>query len=311
MDASDTLREPITLAPPEVEKTEEAKPEPRRFEFNWKAIVDSPAFVPGVAVAIGFFTAFWYLIAGLPTLWLGEDGYYSHGFLVPFISAYVIFRWWPDIKNIKVEPAYLAAIPLLGVLWVTRAATVNRIDSAASACLVGALLFGTAFVGGWRWMLKLSLPMIYLGFCLPVWNMAINFLTVPLQTKSTDIAFQMLKVAGLNPIRSSNFIMMDTYQMDVGIPCSGFKLVVALYAFTVFFVLIARLRWWANLVMLFLVPLPLALFINGLRIMLIGVVGANWGSDAGHQFHDYSGYITLIVCFFLLFKIARWLGWKD
>jgi exosortase/archaeosortase family protein len=57
--------------------------------------------------------------------------------------------------------------------------------------------------------------------------------------------------------------------------------------------------------------LPLALFINGLRIALIGVVGNAWGPEAGAQFHDYSGYITLILCFFILFKGARLLGWKD
>ncbi len=60
-----------------------------------------------------------------------------------------------------------------------------------------------------------------------------------------------------------------------------------------------------------LIMWPLALLINGLRIALIGVVGNQWGPEAGHKFHDYSGYITLVLCFFVLFKIARGLGWKD
>jgi len=74
--------------------------------------------------------------------------------------------------------------------------------------------------------------------------------------------------------------------------------------------LIANLRWWANLLM-FAVVAPLCLFINGLRIALIGIVGDRLGSEAGHAFHNYSGYVTLILCFFLLFKLARVLGWKD
>jgi exosortase/archaeosortase family protein len=98
--------------------------------------------------------------------------------------------------------------------------------------------------------------------------------------------------------------------LDVGVPCSGLKLLLALSAFSVFFVLIANLKWWANAFMLAFV-LPLALFINGLRIALIGVVGDTMGSDAGHQFHDYSGYITLLLCFVIVFKLARILGWKD
>jgi exosortase/archaeosortase family protein len=96
----------------------------------------------------------------------------------------------------------------------------------------------------------------------------------------------------------------------VDVPCSGLKLLLALTAFTIFFVLIARLKWWANLLALGMIPV-LAILINGLRIALIGVVGDTWGQDAGMTFHDYSGYITLIICFMILFKIFRWMGWKD
>jgi exosortase/archaeosortase family protein len=78
----------------------------------------------------------------------------------------------------------------------------------------------------------------------------------------------------------------------------------------VFFMLIARLQWWGNLVMVLMV-VPLSLVINGLRIALIGIVGELYGDQAGRDFHDYSGYITLIICFIIVFKIARILGWKD
>jgi exosortase len=230
---------------------------------------------------------------------------------VPFITGYVIFRWWPHIKDMPVKPAYVALIPLAAILFVTRAAVVNQVDSLTSVCFIGALLCGTAFVAGWRWMLKLALPTMYLAFALPLWNMAITVYTNPLQVTSTKVAFKMLELTGFHPYRDSNVIYLSGFTLDVGVPCSGLKLVLALYAFTMFFALIARLKWGANLILILAVPLPLALFINGLRIMLIGVVGVNWGSDAAHKFHDYSGYIALIVCFFLLFRIARWLGWKD
>ena len=59
------------------------------------------------------------------------------------------------------------------------------------------------------------------------------------------------------------------------------------------------------------IVVPLCLFINSLRVTLIGLVGEFRGDLAAHTFHDWSGYITLLICFFLLFKYARWLGWKD
>jgi exosortase/archaeosortase family protein len=122
----------------------------------------------------------------------------------------------------------------------------------------------------------------------------------------------MLNLTGFQPYQDSTTttIYLSNFVLDVGVPCSGLKLIVAVTAFTVFFVLIGGLRWWANLSMFALI-VPLCLFVNGLRIALIGVVGDFYGHDAGMSFHDYSGYITLIVCFVILFKIARGLGWKD
>jgi exosortase/archaeosortase family protein len=141
-------------------------------------------------------------------------------------------------------------------------------------------------------------------------------------------------------------IMLDRFNLDVGVPCSGLKLFVAVTAFTVLFIYLGlMIRWdmfreklglppadqvtpetpsvfgrpgfgkafastfWPVGVLLALI-LPLCLFINSLRIVLIGLVGNQFGNEAGHKFHDYSGYITLVVCFYLLFLVAKGLKWK-
>jgi exosortase len=138
--------------------------------------------------------------------------------------------------------------------------------------------------------------------------------TNPLQIYSTRVAYYFLKVFGFDLLYNyegePTIIYMSNFTLNVEVPCSGLKLLLALTAFTAFFILIARLRWWANVIMAAIV-LPLALFVNGIRIGLIGVVGETVNEDAGMSFHDYSGYITLVLCFFVLFKFARWLGWKD
>lgn len=160
-------------------------------------------------------------------------------------------------------------------------------------------------------MFALAAPVLYLSFALPVWSTFINTYTNPLQQISTQVSYQLLKLFGLTPWQGdSTTILLDNFTLDVGVPCSGLKLVLALSAFAVFFMLIAKLRLWANIAFAAFV-LPLTLFINGLRIALIGVVGNAYGAEAGNQFHDYSGYITLVLCFFILFKVARLLGWKD
>ncbi len=289
--------------------------EPLTPQKSWQEILkdvrQSEAFWPGVALTIGIALAFLPLWLFLPSIWGSKDGYYSHGPLVPLISGYIIYRNWPRIKDTPIIPSYwamLAAVPLIILL---RAAYSANIAFILSFGLLFTLLTAISFVAGWRWMLKLTAPVLYLAFCLPIWTMAFDTYTNPLQQVSTKVAYQMLALSGMHPYQPDpTTIYLNNFVLNVEVPCSGLKLVLAVTAFTIFFMLIARLKTWGNIGMAIFV-VPLCLFINGLRIALIGVVGDMYGADAGHQFHDYSGYITLVLCFFILFKLARVLGWKD
>ncbi|MBX3118004.1 MAG: exosortase/archaeosortase family protein [Fimbriimonadaceae bacterium] len=278
-----------------------------------RKISQSPAFVPGVLLALGIGVMFFTVIRRLYGLWTSEDGYYSHGFLVPLISGYVVYRWWPKLKTIPVKPFYPAAVLLVALVAGTLVANSLTIIGLLSLLLLLTLVCSVWMLAGFRWALWLSPPILYLAFGLPLLSSIITNYTNPLQLASTSVAIQLLKVFGLNTFQVPNeptTVWLDNFMLDIAVPCSGLKLVLALMAFTAFFVMIARLKWWANLVMVAMI-LPLAVFINGLRISLIGVVGNAYGSKAGMQFHDYSGYITLIVCFLILFQLARGLGWKN
>jgi len=276
------------------------------------AFLKTPEGILSVFLTAVIASAFWPLLSYLPTIWSGQDGYYSHGFLVPVIVGYIIYRRWPDIKSIPVRPGWFALVPLLATLVLMRAGFVASMWFVMSACFILTLLFGIWLVAGIRWMWALFFPVAYTAFALPLFGSTIEQYSNPLQQISTTAAYELLKAMGMDMYRDAGntTIYLNRFILDVGVPCSGLKLILALTAFTTFFILIARLKWWANVV-LALIVLPLAVFINGLRIALIGVVGETYGSDAGHTFHDWSGYLTLLLCFFILFKFARLLGWKD
>lgn len=279
--------------------------------FDFDKIRKSPAFIPGLVALATLFFSFWELFRDLPGLWFKDDGYYSHGVLVPLISGFIIYKWWPRLKDIPVRPFYPAVIPLLLTGWLLFAGVRIGQIQILSVSLVGMLLCSVWFVAGGRWLWATCGPILFLLFGLPIWSNIIDTYTNPLQIISTDISYSMLQLIGFDPYKQDNTtIFLKNFTLDVGVPCSGLKLTIAVSAFTVFFMMIGRLKWWGNLLMAMAV-LPLCLFINGLRISLIGVVGNLYGEKAGHDFHDYSGYITLIVCFFLLFKLARLLGWED
>ncbi len=289
-----------------------ANPSPK---IDWRElglnIVKSKYFLPLMVLALGVTIVYWPLLSSLFELWTGPDGYYTHGFLVPFITGYLIYRNWDKIKDRPVKPALWAICLLIPLLWIAYAARLAEMRSIMSVAFVATILIGVLFTLGWKWAIGVMAPVLYLLFALPVWSGFVNNYTNPLQMLSTKVAFHILKLFGSPHLASNKTdIMIGNFWLNVGVPCSGLKLVLAITAFTCFFVMIGGLRWWGNFLM-FAGIIPLCLFINGLRIALIGVVGNQYGDDAGMKFHDYSGYLTLIVCFFILFKFARLLGWKD
>jgi exosortase len=279
-------------------------------KVDWNAITRSPAFVPSVIVALGILFAFWGLVKTLPGLW-ANDEYYSHGFLMPLLAGFVFYKWWPWLREVPARPSWLAGLFLLPIMYLAWISTANEVFVVSSAAFLLAIWFSIGFIAGWRWMMLLTLPVFFLAFALPIWQPVINEFTNPLQLISAQTSVQMLKALGYDLyMPQPTMVQMNNFLLDVGVPCSGLKMIIALTAFTLLFMMVGSLSWWANLVLM-VTTIPLAIFINGLRITMIGMVGEQWGADAGHKFHDYSGYIALIVCFFILFKLARLIGWKD
>ncbi|RMG25981.1 MAG: exosortase/archaeosortase family protein [Armatimonadetes bacterium] len=261
----------------------------------------------------------------LPAIWFDEEGYYSHGLLVPFMSLAVLYMRREKLKKAKKEPAAIG-IPILavGLLLLLAGRLIDNLSIQAFAFIL-ALIGATYYVFG-KEVGKLALaPILFLIFMMPALGWIIDATTNPLQIVSTKIATKMLNIVGyetyINPI-DPTFVDMNLYSFQVGGPCSGFKLSLALTAFTIFFIMISNLSWGKNLFLL-AISIPLALFLNGLRIMMIGVIGEygaaapdapliRWirsldktQSDVGMIFHDYSGYLVLFLCFIILHYIVK------
>ena len=265
----------------------------------------------------------WSFLTSLPAVWFEDEGYYSHGLLIPFMAAAAIFMRREKMRKEPVGSSWIGlAVMVLGVLLLLDARAINNI-SLAGAGFIFALIGGIYYAFGKRIGRHCVGPVLFLVFMMPALGWIIDSTTNRLQIISTAVAGKLLGMVGyLTEIAPSmpTTIHMNTYVLNVGGPCSGFKLILALAAFTTYFVMVSSLGLWRNLA-LYALMLPLALFVNGLRIMLIGIVGespdgffGNWlrqyGDDPGLVFHDYSGYLTLFVCFFILFYIVRLLEGK-
>ncbi len=276
---------------------------------EWQKVLLSKPGKQTLILLAAMLFAFFPLVRLVWGFWFEKDSYYSHGPLIPFLSAYIAYTRRDQLSKIEFKPVLWAAIPLMFLVYVTWIGA--RTDQAAvmSFAFILAMLCVTLMVGGWTWLKKLALPIGFLIFAMPVWQTMIDSYTEPLQKISTDSAFFILEALGLHPMKADSMnIMLGKYTLFVGVPCSGLKLLLSVTAFMALFTMIANLNWWRNGLLVALI-LPLCVFINGLRIAMIGIVG-NINPEWGPIFHDWSGYISLIVCFLILGRVTRALGWK-
>jgi exosortase len=267
-------------------------------------------------ILIGLFTAavifaFHYMLRFAWAQWWETNGYYQHGVFVPFLVGYMIYRMRDDLKKVEVRPAPLGmGLLILSVLlawWGSHVLSQFVSQVGFMLFIVGACIY----TFGTKMTRRLTIPIILMGFMLPLPEYIFTQFTNVGQVYSTKIAVKMLDVLGFAPTMINNSqIHLDNYELYVGVPCSGFKLTMALLMFALFFSSIAKFNWWRIGVM-FVVLVPVALVVNSWRIAMIGVFGENFGERAGSWFHDYGSYLELVIAYGVLFWLARRLGWKD
>jgi exosortase len=270
-------------------------------------VLKKPEALAVIAVIAAIVYAYFPLMAVMPSYWLDFDGYYAHGLLVIPAAAYIIHQKWDKIKDIPVKGGPVALVFLLPTLYVAVLGNRTVMPFLLSFLLLATIMFSIWFIAGWRWMWALSPGVLFVALGFPLLDRFIDTITFRLQLISTDTAEQMLKLVGFQVLRVQPTVLgMDNFDLNIAEACSGLKTTIAVTAIVLFFMLTTQLRWWAHAI-LAVIAIPLSILVNGFRIALIGVVGNSQGHEAGIAFHDWSGYIALGVCFFIIFQLSKFL----
>ena len=252
--------------------------------------------------AIAWPTLVWWRIA-----YTGSESYYGHAPLIPFLVALMLWHRRGDLRAVPVRPCG-GALALTGAsLCLLVFAIKHEMQAIQSLAFLLCIFGGLWFSLGTRWMRVAWVPLLFLFAMAPLPGPVLNDLTQGMQHLSTVMASGILGITGFHPQQVGTVITLENYTLNVDVPCSGFKLLLRLLTFSAagaYLFDTTLLRRWT----IFLFSLPLSLFINGLRIALIGVVGDCLGPEKAASFHDWSGLVTTIACMAILFGFARSLG---
>lgn len=234
-----------------------------------------------------------------------EMGDYSHGWLIPFVSIYVI--WWQR-DALRAAPKAVSYTGLALVVfalmchWMGAKAQQTRFSLFALVLLLWAIPY---YFYGWRVAKRLAFPCAYLVFCIPL-----NFLdslTFPLRIFATIMSSALLNGLGIAAERSGSAIYSlaaGGFNFDVADPCSGIKSLLAMTALTAVYAYFTQDVWWKKW-LLFLSSIPLAIIGNVARITTVGVVAEAFGEKlALGLYHDYSGYVVFSVAIGLMIALG-------
>jgi exosortase len=242
--------------------------------------------------------------------WMAPGSFYAHAIFVPFFVMVMIWRDRKRLSETPSEPSWIGlalVVPAMLLLLVGKRLDVTVLQSFSFMMMVFAvslLVFGKAKTR------LLLFPLCFIVMMMPlIPDQLISTIAFPIQMLSARLATLFLNVMTLHSIQQGTMIKMDNYMMSVELPCSGFKTLVSLLTFTAAFAYLVEGAKWKRWT-LFFVTIPLSLFINALRITLIGVVGELISMKAAGIFHDYSGFIVLTLAFLFLFNFARVLRCK-
>ena len=275
----------------------------------------SAAARPGFSVnAPGFLLFLLMCAAALPIFWLGFESLaaawstpeYSHGPIIPLISLYLFLREMrnapPDDGSRKRRwPGVLVIALALALAAFGNLARVADIVTYAFILWVGGVML---VVFGWARGIRHQLPVFHLVFMLPLPQFLYWQMTVFLQGVSSVVGVWFVSAAGIPVYLDGNIIDLGVYKLLVAEACSGLRYLFPILSFSYLFSILYRGPLWHKAILL-LSAAPIAVFMNSVRIGIIGILVNYYGIEHAEGFlHFFEGWIIFLACIGILFLMA-------
>jgi len=244
------------------------------------------------------------VIAAMITDWSTNDNY-SHGFLIPFISGYLIWRDKNNLSKIPIQPTNAGLFFLGGGLSLFVVSHIGAEFFTMRLSILIVLLGLAIFIGGWKLAKSLSLPVGYLIFMIPLPGIIWNKIAFPLKLFATKISVTAIESLGIPVFRDGNIIQLANTSLEVVDACSGLRSLTSLLALSAAFALVSQHSKGRKCV-LFFSAVPIAILLNIFRLSITAVLAQYFGEQVAQGFlHEISGILVFALAFMLLWTFHR------
>ena len=260
-----------------------------------------------IVLAIAVLFAYGHLLLWMVNWW-SRSQYYGHGFLIPIVSGYLIWRQRESLRKLPKEQFNRGMKIIVASLLLHLGATLGDIHFLSGFALVGTIFGLVVWLGGRQWGRALAFPLAFLLFMVPLDRLLVDQLAQPLQVFSARLAGGAIAAVGTDVIIEGTLIHTPIYSFEVAIPCSGLKSTIAMTALAALFAYLVVAPPWKRLV-LFAAAFPVALLANAARIFVTVVLGTTLSPALAEGFfHSVSGILVFLLGLAGLFGVGRLLG---
>lgn len=262
---------------------------------------------------------FWLLVATIGAGVFFSDGInallvawqlpeYSHGPLIPVLSAFLFLKQLkdypinPDVYRNRWPGVALVTLSLmmaaLGIL-----AGIDDIVAYALILWVGGILL---ISWGWDTGKHFWPGVVHLVYMLPLPGVIYYKTTTYLQFVSSELGVWFLRIFDVPVFLDGNIIDLGIMKLHVAEACSGLRYMFPIMSFSYVFAMLYQGPKWQK-VFLLLAAVPIAIFMNSVRIAVAGIIVQYYGVDWLDGFtHFFEGWVIFLACILILFGLA-WL----
>lgn len=261
----------------------------KRFCSKYKIIAFSSLLILIISLYLPTFE--W-----LVNIWTNDEQY-SHGFLVPLVTLYLIWVKRDWLQEIPVKPSLLLGclfiLVSLSLLIIGRNGAFIHAEGISLFFIIPAIVL---FIFGWRILRVLSLPLFYLQFMIPWLDPVFEKIQPLFQTISATIGARLLAL--VYPVYSDDtYIQLPNISLVVARECSGINFLVTILAIGLPLVYLSQ-KTWARAIAILITGCLLSILSNGLRVAIAGVLGEEFGPEMLHgPAHIFEGWSV------------AWVGW--
>ncbi len=256
---------------------------------------------------LGLLTALIYhsVIVELVQAWM-KNPYYNHGFLIPLISGYLVFRSKGRLKEAVTRPS------LYGMVFAGFGILIFVVDRYVFKMLffssVGMLLFiigGVLLILGKEHLRPLLFPILSLILMAPIPDFIFDQLFIPLQLMASRIGQIMPELLGIPVLREGIHLHLAPFSVTVDKSCSSMHSLIALSAlsFIIAYMMADSIKGRALIVAS---SIPLAILANGFRLVLITLLALWLGKGIFDSFfHPLSGKLFFLLALSIIVFEAK------